>query len=332
MIREIMVYAEQYNGHLSDVACELLGKARCLIDGCGKGGAKVSAVLIGDGVLRLADELIFYGADRVYVSDSPKLKYYSNETFSKIITDVISKHEPDIFLVGATAEGTELAPTVGGRLKTGVAAHCVELKLSDDGLLIQVVPSFGGKVMGEILCPNHRPQIASIKPGVFEKQPKDSDRQGEVIHIDADELFYGFKPRITPLGVHYQPPSGRTLDTADVVVAGGWGMGNKQNWRMLEQLADALGAAVGCTRPAVDEGWAEGEHMMVGTSGKTIKPKVYLAIGISGATHHVCGMKDAGIIISINNDPKAPIFNVSDFKIVADLEEILSVLLKKING
>lgn len=330
MKKEIIVYAEHQDNKLSSVAAELLGEARRLAGSYGP-DVKISAALIGEKVSDLIEELISLGADTVYMADNPSLKYYSNESYSRVITHIIKQQDPDIFLVGATAKGSELAPTVGGQVGTGVAAHCVELKLSSEGWLIQVVPSFGGKVMGEILCPNHRPQMATIKPGVFEKGPKDTNRHGEVINVDTDELFKDFTPRITPLGVHYQPPQGRPLETAEVVVAGGWGIGSKQNWNKIEQLADVLGAAVGCTRPAVDEGWAPGEHVMVGTSGKTIKPKVYLAIGISGATHHICGMKDSGTIISINNDPKAPIFDVSDFKIVGDFEKILDPLLRTLN-
>jgi len=331
MKKQIFVYAEQQGGELSTVVSELLGQARKLAREYGS-DTEISAILIGEQISGITQELIALGADKVYVADDQKLKYYSNETYGKVITHIIKQQDPDIFLVGATSIGSELAPTVGGQLGTGVAAHCVELKISPEGKLIQVVPSFGGKVMGEILCPNHRPQMATIKPGVFEESHKDDNREGEIINVDTDKLFEDCTPKITPIGVHYQPPQGKPLELAEVVVAGGWGIGDKDGWSMIEQLADALGAAVGCTRPAVDEGWAPGEHVMIGTSGKTIKPKVYIAIGISGATHHICGMKDSGTIISINRDPKAPIFEVSDLKVVEDFKKVVPLLIKELDN
>lgn len=329
MKKQIFVYADQQNSQLSTVVSELLGEAQRLVK-CSKFDFEISAILIGKQVSDLAFELISLGADKVYVADDPKLKYYSNETYSKVITHIIKQQNPDIFLVGATAIGSELAPTVAAQLCTGLAAHCVELRLSSKGRLIQIVPSFGGKVMAEILCPDHRPQMATIKPGVFEKSLKDDDRHGDIINVETNELFKNFKPKITPIKVCHQPPQGKPLETAEIVVAGGWGVGSKQGWNMIQQLADVLGAAVGCTRPAVDEGWAPGEHVMIGTSGKIIKPKVYIAIGISGTTHHICGIKDAGVIISINTDQNAPIFEVSDLKITSDYKKIVPLSISKL--
>ncbi|MGI6486701.1 MAG: electron transfer flavoprotein subunit alpha/FixB family protein [Tepidanaerobacteraceae bacterium] len=327
---KIFVYAEQENGKLLTVVSELLGEARRLAKSAGI-DTEISTILLGSQVTGLTNELISLGADKVYLADSPELEIYSNQTYSKLVTHIIKQQDPDIFLVGATAKGSELAPTVGCQLCTGVAAHCVELKLSPEGRLIQVVPSFGGKVMGEIICPNNRPQMATIKPGVLEKSSEDrKNRHGQVINIDTRDVLKDFISQITPIEVNYEPPKGKPLETAEVVIAGGWGIGSKEDWKMIEQLAEALGAAVGCTRPAVDEGWAPGEHVMIGTSGKTIKPKVYIGIGISGATHHICGMKDSGIIISINKDPQASIFEVSDLKVVGDFKEIVPILLNKI--
>jgi electron transfer flavoprotein alpha subunit len=329
MKKRIFVYADQQDNQLSTVVSELLGEAQRLAEGSGL-DFEISAILIGEHVSDLTPELISLGADKVYVADDPKLKYYSNETYSKVITHIIKQQNPDIFLVGATVIGSELAPTVAAQLCTGLAAHCVELRLSSEGRLIQIVPSFGGKVMAEILCPNHRPQMATIKPGVFEKSRKVDARHGDIINVETDELFENFTPKITPIRVCHQPPQGKPLETAEIVVAGGWGVGSKQDWNTIQQLADALSAAVGCTRPAVDEGWAPGEHVMIGTSGKTIKPKVYIAIGISGTTHHICGIKDSGIIISINIDKDAPIFEVSDLKITSDFKKIVPLLISKI--
>lgn len=329
MAMKIWVYAEQAGKALASIAPELLGESRRLAAASGK-EFEVAAVLIGDGVSHLAAELFAWGADTVYTADDPRLAVYNNETYSRVFKHLIQKHNPEIVLIGATAIGSELAPTVAAQVGTGLAAHCVELKLTPEGELICVVPSFGGKVMGEILCPAHRPQMATIKPGVMEKGEKHKGRYGKEDRVDVDEALKGYEPRIAPLSVHHSPPEGKPLEAAEVVIAGGWGIGSKEDWKLLEELAEALGGAVGCTRPAVDEGWAPGEHVMIGTSGKTIKPKVYIGVGISGATHHICGMKDSGTIISINKDPNAAIFGVSDVKVVSDFKKILPLLIKRI--
>lgn len=329
MTKNIWVFAEQVNNDISSVTLELLGEATRIAKSTGD-DTEISAILLGDNLLDCAQKLIFFGADKVYLAEDSRLSYYSNEAYSKIIASIAKAHKPDIFLIGSTAIGSELAPTIAAKLETGLAAHCVELRINEKGEFVQVVPSFGGKVMGEILCPDHRPQMATIKPGVFEKNEEDQNRQGEVIKVDTDSILKNFQPRIRPISVKSVPSQGKPLETAEVVVAGGWGIGSKEDWEILEEFAKLLGAAVGCTRPAVDEGWAPGEHVMIGTSGKTIKPKVYIGIGISGATHHVCGMKDSRTIISINSDPQATIFEVSDIKIATDFKKILPLLVEKL--
>ena len=331
MTKNIWVFAEQANNDISSVALELLGEATRIAKSTGD-DTIISAILLGDNVSDCVQELIHYGADKVFLANDKRLSYYSNEAYSKIITTLAKEHKPDIFLIGSTAIGSELAPTIAAQLETGLAAHCVELRINEKGLLVQVVPSFGGKVMGEILCPNHRPQMATIKSGVFEKNKEDQNRQGEIIDVDTNSILNNFKSRIYPISVKSVPPQGKPLETAEVVVVGGWGIGSKEDWKMLEEFAGLLGAAVGCTRPAIDEGWAPGEHLMIGTSGKTIKPKVYIGVGISGATHHICGMKDSGIIISINNDPQALIFDVSDIKIIYDFKKIVPTLIAGIKS
>ena len=331
MTKNIWVFAEQANNDISSVALELLGEATRIAKSTGD-DTIISAILLGDNVSDCVQELIHYGADKVFLANDKRLSYYSNEAYSKIITALAKEHKPDIFLIGSTAIGSELAPTIAAQLETGLAAHCVELRINEKGLLVQVVPSFGGKVMGEILCPNHRPQMATIKSGVFEKNKEDQNRQGEIIDVDTNSILNNFKSRIYPISVKSVPPQGKPLETAEVVVVGGWGIGSKEDWKMLEEFAGLLGAAVGCTRPAIDEGWAPGEHLMIGTSGKTIKPKVYIGVGISGATHHICGMKDSGIIISINNDPQALIFDVSDIKIIYDFKKIVPTLIAGIKS
>jgi electron transfer flavoprotein alpha subunit len=331
MTKNIWVFAERINNNISPVTLELLGEASKIAKSIGD-HTKISAILLGDNLSDCTHELIYFGADKVFLAEDPRLSYYNNETYSKIITTLAKEHKPDIFLIGSTATGSELAPTIAAKLQTGLAAHCVELIINEKGELVQVVPSFGGKVMGEIVCPDHRPQMATIKPGVFEKNERNQNRQGEIIKVDTDSILNNFKPRIVPTSVKTVPPQGKPLETAEIVVAGGWGIGSKEDWKMLEEFAKLLGAAVGCTRPAVDEGWAPGEHIMIGTSGKTIKPKVYIGIGISGAIHHICGIKDSGTIISINIDPQAAIFEVSDIKIVCDFKKILPLLIARIKS
>lgn len=329
MSKNIWVFAEKANDKISPVTLELLSEARRITQASNY-KALISAVLLGDEVSDYKQELIYQGADKVFLAEDERLSLYNNETYSKVISTLAKEHHPDILLIGSTAIGSELAPTVAAQLKTGLAAHCIELRINEEGLLVQIVPSFGGKVVGEILCPNHRPQMATIKPGVLEKDPPDESRSGKVLKVDTDSILNNFVPRIHPREIKSVPPKGKPLETAEIVVAGGWGIGSEEDWAQLEELASLLGAAVGSTRPAVDEGWAPGEHVMIGTSGKTIKPKVYIGMGISGATHHVCGMKDSGLIININSDKNAAIFEVSDLKVAMDFKKVLPLLIKGI--
>jgi electron transfer flavoprotein alpha subunit len=240
---------------------------------------------------------------------------------------MIDLHDPHIFLFGATYTGSQLAPMVAARVKTGVAAHSIELKVDDNDNMIAVVPAFGGKVLGDILIPNHRPQIASIKPGILNKAEK-KNTNGEIEIIDTGFLNE-LNITLQPLSLCREEVKGVPLEEAEVVICGGFGVGDKEHWNMLQELADRIGGSVGCTRPAVDEGWSEGEHLMIGTSGKSVRPKVYIGFGISGATHHICGMKDSGLIISVNKDENADMFKVSDFGLVGDIKEILPLLIER---
>ena len=249
--------------------------------------------------------------------------------YAPVITKLVKRENPDIFLFGATAIGSELGPTVAARLKTGVAAHCVDMRIDENENLIADVPSFGGKILGEILCPDTRPQMASVKPGIF-VQGEEEQREPDIINIDVSEI----NPEEFPLkavGLEKKEIEGVPLDKAEIVFCGGYGLGSKENWDKLEKLASLLGGAAACTRPVVDEGWAPGEHVMVGTSGKSIRPKAYIGFGISGATHHICGMKDSSLVISINRDKEAPIFEVSDAGIASDLNKILDELITRLS-
>ena len=323
MSKKVWVYAEIFDGKITEVTLELLTRGRELAKSLGDETELEAALLgseLGDAAARLAE----YGAQKVYVFEDTSLRMYSPTTYVPLLADLAATHHPDIFLFGATAFGTVLGPAVAARLKTGMAAHCIDLKIDANEKLVAQVPSFGGKVIGEILCPATTPQMASVKPGIFEKSPAPVPLQivrQNTTFEDKDITGY-----LEPVSLVQQASEGISLDTAEVVLCGGFGVGSSENWKILEKLAESLGGSVACTRPPVDEGWC-GEHLMVGTSGRSIRPKVYLGFGVSGATHHLCGMSKADFVVNVNNDAKASVFEVSDVGIVADVGSILPLLL-----
>jgi electron transfer flavoprotein alpha subunit len=325
MAGKIWVHSEVADGKIANMAFELLSKARELAAAMGN-DTSVEATLLGNGVEKEAARLAAYGARTVYLVDDPSLALYSPITYVPILTALAKSHKPDIFLFGATATGSSLGPAVAARLKTGMAAHCVGLRINEQKKLAALVPSFGGKVIGEIFCPDRKPQMASVKPGIFIKGEPSAFSCRVEKQDQSVWKTYTHTKGLEPVEIVKHPPKGLPLNEADVVVCGGFGIGNSENWGLLEELALYLGGAVACTRPSVDEGWGK-EHMMVGTSGQSIRPKVYMGFGISGATHHVCGMNEAGVIISVNCDESAPIFDVSDIRIVADINSILPPLV-----
>lgn len=326
MNKDIWVFIEQNQSKAASVSLELLNEAVRLKNKMSSPG-KVIAVVIGHDIGQLGKTCTEYGAEKVYIADDSRLKLYQPEYYASILVKMIDLHDPHIFLFGATYTGSQLAPMVAARVKTGVAAHSIELKVDDNDNMIAVVPAFGGKVLGDILIPNHRPQIASIKPGILNKAEK-KYTNGEIEIIDTGFLNE-LNITLQPLSLCREEVKGVPLEEAEVVICGGFGVGDKEHWNMLRELADRIGGSVGCTRPAVDEGWSEGEHLMIGTSGKSVRPKVYIGFGISGATHHICGMKDSGLIISVNKDENADIFKVSDFGLVGDIKEILPLLIER---
>lgn len=327
----IWVIAEQIAGHLNPVSFELLSKARALQQQLGS-DEPITAVLLGNGVDELADDLGAFGAEEVIVVDNPALKLFENESYALVLSDLIEEQKPAIVLMGATTIGQDLASILGVELNTGVAAHCIDLRIDSNRNLVSVVPAFGGKVLGDILCPNHRPQVATIKPGILGKPVRLAANTLKVIKYDPSGTLQRVTGRLKALGIHKDEQTGVPLQEAEVVVAGGWGIGSKENWGLLEDLALLLGGSVGCTRPAVDEGWVEGEHQMIGTSGITVRPKVYLGFAVSGSTHHICGMKDSELVVSVNIDAAAPIFEVSDIRIIANAKDILEKLIDQLRG
>lgn len=306
------------------VSMEMLGSGREIAD---KLNTDLAAVLLGHKVGVLADELVAYGADKVYLADSELLTFYHSEAYAAIIGELAKKHRPEIFLLGSTSTGRDLAPRLAAKLRTGLTADCVRLDVDDNGQLIQVVPAFGGNVMATVICPEHRPQMATVRPGVMRTPTIVEGKHGEVVKIPVDLKQEDLNIKI--LDVITEALSVAPIETADVVIAGGWGVGSIDNWRLIEGLARSMGAAVGATRPPVDEKWAS-EDQLIGQSGKTVRPRLYIGIAISGAMQHLVGIQDSRVIVAINKDPNAPIFKAADFGIVADFRDVVPTLVEQI--
>jgi electron transfer flavoprotein alpha subunit len=314
---------EQRGGVLHEVGLELLGKAREL---AGVGDGKVAALLLGAEMAPLADRVIAHGADLVLVAEHPALEPYRLLPYTAVLAQACRERRPDILLFGATAMGMELAPRLAARLETGLSAHCLDLQLDTDGHLLQMVPGFGGGVVATIKCPALRPQMATVMPGVM-KKAKPARRVGQVVNLAVPPDLDLSGPRV--LEVHREEPQARPLEKAEVVVAGGFGVGGKEGWQLLEELAGLLGGAVGATRPPVDEGWAT-EDQMIGASGKTVRPRLYIGVGISGMSHHVVGMEGSETVVAINSDPQAPLLALADIALVGDYREIIPPLVAEL--
>ncbi|WP_029688686.1 electron transfer flavoprotein subunit alpha/FixB family protein [Thermoanaerobacter sp. A7A] len=322
--KDIWVFAEQREQRLMNVSLEILGEARKLAD---KKGVKACAVLIGYGVKGLADELIKYGADVVYVIDNPLLKNYTTEGYAKVIADLVNELKPEAILYGATYIGRDLAPRIASRLHTGLTADCTGLDIDENGLLLQIRPAFGGNLIATIICPERRPQMATVRPGVMKKAPKDGKRKGEIIEIQANIKEGDIRTQI--FDIIKEAKSKVNIEEADIIVSGGRGVGGAEGFKLIQQLADALGGVVGASRAAVDAGWISSDHQ-VGQTGKTVRPKLYIACGISGAIQHIAGMGNAKTIVAINKNPDAPIFKVADYGIVGDLFKVIPALIEEI--
>ncbi|MEN8246418.1 MAG: electron transfer flavoprotein subunit alpha/FixB family protein [Thermodesulfobacteriota bacterium] len=317
----IWVVAEQLDCRILDVSLQLAGKARCLADEL---GVDVEAVLMGDGVADRASELFAAGADRVYTVDAQELAVYQPEAYTEIITRLAKEKEPEIMLLGSSIMGRELAPLVAARLDTGLSAHCIDLVLDDNGILEQQIPAYGGLL--SIICPERRPQMATVARGVFPKPDPDDGRSGEIVELAVPADLPG---RIQTVEVVREETGGVDLDSASVVVAGGAGAGDREGWDEIAELAGLLNAGFGCTRPAVDEGWAELEAM-IGQSGKMVNPEFYIGVGLSGEQQHMVGIMDARIMVAVNNDDKSPVFQQVDYGVVDDCRKFVPVLIEKI--
>lgn len=317
----IWIFGEQKNGEVSGVALELLGEGRKLADQLKVG---LAAVLMGDKVEPAAKKLISYGADDVYLVDDPSLKHFNDESYADIFVQLIAKYKPEIVLIGATTYGRSLAPRAASRLNTGLTADCTRLRIDKEKrLLVQTRPAFGGNLMATIICPDHRPQMCTVRPKVMKPLEQDLSRNGEIILTD---IVIPADVKVKVAGEVITLCEKVNLSEADIIVSGGRGLGDPKNFALVKELADVLGGAVGASRAVVDAGWIEYSHQ-VGQTGKTVGPKVYFACGISGAVQHLAGMSSSDTVIAINKNPEAPIFNIATYGIVGDVLEVLPALI-----
>ena len=332
----VYVFAQQVDNKINNIAYELLGKAKDLAKDL---NTDVTAVLLGYNVKDLADSLAEYGADKVIVVDDKELEVYRTEPYAHGLASVINEYKPEIMLVGATAIGRDLGPRVSARVATGLTADCTVLEIGDfndlmekkelPNQLLMTRPAFGGNTIATIACPYNRPQMATVRPGVMQKIAPISGAKAEVIE---------YNPGFTPDNKYVEivdiiKSKAETVDIADakILVSGGRGVGSKENFKLLEDLAEVLGATVSCSRAVVENGWLPVDRQ-VGQTGKTVRPSIYFAIGISGAIQHVAGMEDSDLIVAINKDEDAPIFDVADYGLVGDLNKIVPQLTEQLKA
>jgi electron transfer flavoprotein alpha subunit len=324
VIREpgpVWVIAEQLDGQLLPVSLQLIGKARTLADGL---GTHLDAVLLGEKVYGLYAQLIAAGADYIYAGDRSCFQDYHPQIFTATLVDLVQKHNPDILLLGSTLMGREFAPLLAAKLGTGLTAHCVELVFDQEMHLVQKIPAYGGVM--SIVCPERRPQMATVAQGVFQMPSLDKNRTGKIITVEPPEAITS---RLELLEIVRQEQTGVNLESAHTVVAGGAGAGDQAGWEQIVGLANVLDAGLGSTRPVVDAGWA-GIETMIGQSGKMVNPELYIGVGLSGEQQHMVGVTGAKVMVCINNDPKSPIFKRVDIGVVADCQEFLPILIDKL--
>ncbi|NIM94116.1 MAG: electron transfer flavoprotein subunit alpha [Anaerolineales bacterium] len=317
----VWIFAERDNGDLHAVSMELIGRGRVLADNL---DTSLEVLLLGEDLEALTKKLIAAGADRAYVWDDEQLAHYHAERYLDLIVPMAIQKQPSIFLIGSTWVGIELAPLIAARLETGLTAHCTDLLLTPDGLLDQRVPAYGGVL--SILCPEKRPQMATVAQGVFPTPHLEEERIGKVEYLDVPKSV---ESKIENLEFVYEELEGVPLESASFIVTGGAGAGDEEGWQQIADLASTMNAGLGSTRPAVDEGWTTLETM-IGQSGKMVNPEIYLGIGVSGEQQHMVGIAGAKIMMAINNDPKAPIFEQVDIGVVDDCREFIPVLLDQI--
>ena len=321
----VWVYVEQIDGHIRGVSHELVGEGRKLADAMKQ---ELAAVLIGNNVEALAKDLFASGADKVYLVEGPEFNHYTTDAFTITVTDLINTYRPSVILLGATNDGRDLAPRVACRVGTGLTADCTGLDIdAETGLVGWTRPAFGGNIMATILCPDHRPQMGTIRPKVFKRPVADYSKNGEIVKVASKVKAEDIRTKFIEL--LQVCTSSCNLEEAEIIVSGGRGMNKPENFKLIEDLAEVLGATVGASRAAVDAGWKPALHQ-VGQTGKTVGPKIYIACGISGAIQHLAGMSSSDVVIAINKDADAPIFKMADYGIVGDVMEVVPILIEEL--
>lgn len=330
---EVWVFAEQHRGKLEDTPIELMSKARHLADTL---GVKLAAVAPGEKSSKLAGKLLRYGADKVYVVEDPLLKDYQTNSYAKVMYDLIHKHKPQIVLYGATSVGRDLAPRIASAIKAGLTADCTDLQIGDhkspkdgtihENLLFQIRPAFGGNIVATIINTDRWPQMATVREGVMPMPELAKRRKGEVV---SEEVELGESDLPLEILEEHKREKKVDLKAARIIVAGGAGVGSKDNFRLVWDLANCLGGSPGATRAAVDLGFIDHDHQ-IGQTGTTVRPSLYIAVGISGAIQHQAGMSQSQKIVAINNDPEAPILQVAHYKIIGDLNTVVPSMIKAI--
>jgi electron transfer flavoprotein alpha subunit len=321
----VWVLAEQRQGILQKVSLELLGEGRKIAD---KLGVPLTAVLLGNKIEELAKELSAYGADEVIIADHELLESYTTDGYTKVICDLVNERKPEIFFIGATFIGRDLGPRVAARLKTGLTADCTSLDIEEnEKYLLATRPAFGGNLMATIACADHRPQMATVRPGVFSKLPKDENRAAKIekaaVVLSSEDI------RTKVVKAVKTAKDLIDIGEAQFIVSGGRGVGNAEGFKLLEELAEVLGGTVAGSRAAVDREWVD-KNLQVGQTGKTVKPLIYIACGISGAIQHLAGMQESDYIIAINKDENAAIMKVADLAIVGDLYKVIPEMIKQL--
>lgn len=316
----VWVWVEQFRGQAAGVSWEMMGQGRILAD---RLGTTLSACVLGENVAEVAKEAIAYGADRIFLADHPTLCTYRTDPYSQVLVDLVREYKPAIFLLGATTRGRDLAGSVATHLYTGLTADCTGLEIdAETGLLQQTRPAFGGNIMATILTPNHRPQMATVRHRVFEMPTPDPARQGQIVAVPVDLEEAEIVTKVLDFIIEEGEVN---LADARVIVAGGRGVGGPEGFAPLRELAQVLGGAVGASRSAVDAGWIPYAHQ-VGQTGRTVRPDLYIACGISGAIQHRAGMSTSRVIVAVNKDPEAPIFEIATYGIVGDVRDVVPAL------
>ncbi len=329
---EVWVYAEEDWNELKEIGIELLSKGRELADNL---GVQLCSILIGSKVKKHTDALFEYGADKVYVCDEPPLEHYDTVKYAKVIHDLVLEYKPEIVLYGASTQGRDLAPRIASKLRVGLTADCTDLQIGDykhtDGnqyknILYQIRPAFGGNIIATIVSPKHRPQMATVREGVMPIPPRQDGRKGKVVQFDPS--LQNLK-NVTQILKREKTEKRVNLKGAQIIVSGGYGVGSRDGFNVVRELAAVLGAELGASRAAVDAGFIEKDHQ-VGQTGTTVRPKLYIACGISGSVQHRAGMDQSAKIVAINNDPDAPILSIAHYGIIGDLHDVIPKIIADI--